>query len=143
MTDQARPVDIGRAFIVAFGRRDMATVAGYVDDDIIFESPMTKTAGAAAYQQAVGSFAELVSGVEIIAAAGDDEQAKILYDMATVPFGTLKAAEYLVIRGGKITTDLLVFDTHELRKAQTSAQEHPPVSGAGNPAPEQRASHAA
>ena len=42
----------------------------------------------------------------------------IMYDMTTGPVGTLRAAEYLVVRDGKITSDTLVFDTHEVRKAQ-------------------------
>jgi len=44
----------------------------------------------------------------------------IMYEMVMGPFGTLRAAEHLVIRDGKITSDTLVFDTHEVRKAQAA-----------------------
>ncbi|MGH2962231.1 MAG: nuclear transport factor 2 family protein [Solirubrobacterales bacterium] len=115
MTTHATPVDVALAFIKAWGSSDMTTVAGYVADDIAYEGPMAQANGAEAYLDAVSGFSELVTELKIIAAVGDDEQALIMYDMVTGPFGTLRAAEHLVISDGKIKTSTLVFDTHEVR----------------------------
>lgn len=114
-----RPVDVARAFVEAFGRRDMAAVARYVADDIAFESPRAKANGAEGFLEAAGQFAQIVTRIDVIAAFGDNERALIMYDMETGPFGTLRAADHLVIRDGRIHEDTLVFDTYEVRMAET------------------------
>lgn len=108
-------VEIAEAFLEAFGRNDLTNAARYVADDITFESPRVSLTGADAYLAAVGEFAQAVTGVDIIAAFGDGDRAMVLYDMKTAPFGTIRAADYFVIRAGKIVKDILVFDTHPLR----------------------------
>jgi hypothetical protein len=40
--------------------------------------------------------------------------------MKTGLFGTLRAADYFVIRGGKSESNMLVFDTHDVRKARAA-----------------------
>jgi ketosteroid isomerase-like protein len=117
MTQTSQPADIAVAYLEAFGSRDMTAAAGYIAGDIEFESPRGKLAGAASYLAAVGEFAQAVHGVDIIAVLGDDDRAMVMYDMKTGPFGTLRAADYFVVRDGKITSDLLVFDTFEVRAA--------------------------
>jgi hypothetical protein len=114
------PRDVAVSFIEAFGRGDRATLAGLLADDVTFESPRVRLAGAAAAVEAISGFADVVTGVTIHAALGDEEQAMISYDMAT-PFGTLRAVDHLVVRDGRITSDVLVFDTYEVRRATESA----------------------
>lgn len=111
------PAQVATAFVEAFGRRDTATVAGLLADDVVFTSPRATVSGAAAVAAAIGGFAEAVTGVRIISVLGDDDQAVIMYDMTTGPFGTLRAADRLTVRDGRITSDTLVFDTHPLRAA--------------------------
>lgn len=120
LTEHQTPVEIAVAYIEAFGRRDMAAAAQYVADDIQFQSPMTQLSGAAVYLEAVGQFAQAVAGVEIISAAGDEQQALIMYEMKTVPFGVLPAADHFVVADGKITVNRLVFDTYPVRAAAQS-----------------------
>lgn len=116
LTGTPLPADIAVAFIEAFGRNDMTTLASYLAEDVKFESPMADLSGAGAVTEAIGQFAQTVSAVQIITSVGDHERAVIMYDMETGPFGRLRAAEHLVIRDGKIASDQLVFDTHEVRK---------------------------
>jgi hypothetical protein len=108
------PTEIAVAYLEAFGRKDLPAAARYIADDIAFESPRVSLTGAEPYLEAVGDFAQAVLGVEIIAAFGDDERALVLYDMKTGPFGTIRAADYFLVRGGLITSDTLVFDTKPL-----------------------------
>ena len=42
-----------------------------------------------------------------------------MYEVQTGPAGALRAAEHFVIRDGLIKSDMLVFDTHKLRQAQS------------------------
>jgi hypothetical protein len=126
MTDSAKPADIALAFIDAFARRDMTAVAGHISDDIVFESPQVRLAGAEAVLAAIGQFAQVVVGVSNVTVVGDDDRAMIMYDMETGPFGTLKTVDHIVLRDGKIVSDVLVFDTYEVRKAMEAAPSSAP-----------------
>lgn len=117
MTTSA-PVDVAVAFIEAFGTGDTDTIAGLVADDIVFESPRVQLSGSHDVLAAMSEFAQVVEGVDIVAALGDEEKAVVVYDMRTAPFGTMRAVDYLVIRDGKIQSDNLVFDTYEVRRAE-------------------------
>jgi hypothetical protein len=118
---QAKPEAVARTYIEAWDRRDMDAVAGLLAPAATFEGPMARAEGAAAFLQAIGEFAQLVTGVEIVALVGDEHQAAVLYDMATTPFGTLRAAEHLQINDGRIVGSRLIFDTFPVRTAGTSA----------------------
>lgn len=118
MTEPLTPAAVAQAFIEAWGRQDMEEVARLVADDMEFESPMVGHTGAEAFLAAAGEFNRSVTGVDIVAVLGDDRSALVMYDMHTVPFGTLRAADHLVVEDGKITADKLVFDTHAVRQVQ-------------------------
>jgi hypothetical protein len=76
-------------------------------------------ADAKSYLAAMREFAGAVGAVNVIATVGDDDQAAVVYDMKTGPFGTIRAIEHFVIHDGRIQIDRLAFDTYEMRKAQT------------------------
>ena len=118
MHDHADPVDVAIAFTEAWTSHDMTTAAGYVAEDVVFEGPMTQSAGIDPFMDGLGRFADSVTGLEVLTALGTDERAMIMYDLTTGPLGMLRAAEELVISEGKITRDTLVFDTHKVRSAQ-------------------------
>lgn len=115
------PAGVAVAFVEAFGRGDMAAVAGFLADDVTFESPRVALTGAAPVLEAMRQFAQVVTGVSVLAVVGDDDRAMIMYDMGTGPFGTLRAVDHLVVRDGRITADTLVFDTYEVRKAMEAS----------------------
>ena len=114
------PTDIAVAYIEAFGKGDLSAIAGYLADDVVFESPTVQLTGAAVLE-AVGQFAQVVTGVDIIAAHGDDERALVMYDMHTGPFGTIRVGELLAVRDGRITADRLAFDTHAIQASGAGA----------------------
>ena len=116
MHEPGAPVDVAIAFTEAWTSQDMPTASMYVAEEVAFEGPMSHAAGIAAFLDGLSRFAKAVTGLEILAALGDDERAMIMYELTTGPFGTLRAAEDLVISDGKITRDTLVFDTHPLRR---------------------------
>jgi hypothetical protein len=118
VTQEATPAGLTLEFTKAWSSGDMDAAARLVADDIVFESPMVQLSGREPYLEAVGRFAQLVSEVTVVAVLGDGHRSIIMYDMKTGPFGTLRAAEHFTFEHGKITYDQLVFDTHEVRKAQ-------------------------
>jgi hypothetical protein len=105
---------IARTFVEAFGRRDLATVARLLADDVTFHSPRVRLTGAPAVLAAMAEFAQLVTGVTVLAVMSDGNQTMIMYDMVTEPFGTLRAVDLLTVAQGRITDDVLVFDTAPL-----------------------------
>lgn len=120
MSQQQTPLAIGLAFTHAWTSHDMDTAAGYIAKDITFDGPMNHTTGDKAYMEALTRFANTVTGLKILAAFGDDQQALIMYEVTTAPFGPIPTAELLTIKDGKIQADRLIFDTYKLRNAAAS-----------------------
>jgi ketosteroid isomerase-like protein len=114
------PVDVAVAYLEAWAGGDMTTVADHLAEDVSFEGPMAQATGAGAVLDAISGSAEMVTELKILAATGDDEQAIVMYDMVTAAFGTLRAAEHLVVSDGKIHASTLVFDTYPLRSAPSA-----------------------
>jgi ketosteroid isomerase-like protein len=109
-----QPAAVAREFVEAFGRRDMAAVQSLLATDVTFQSPRVRLTGAPAVGAAMGEFAQMVTGVTVLAAMQDGDRACIVYDMDTGPFGTLRAVDLVTVVAGRITEDLLVFDTAPL-----------------------------
>ena len=120
MSQDAKAVDIAIAFTKAWTSHEMDAAAGYLADDVVFDGPINHSTSAKAYLEGLRGFASAVTSLKVIAAAGDDTQALIMYEVTTGPFGTLTCAEHFTLRDGKIQTDRLTFDTFEVRKARPS-----------------------
>jgi hypothetical protein len=121
VSEHRSPAEVASTFVEAFGRGDMAAVADLLADDVAFESPRIALTGAEPVLAAMGEFVQVVMGVTVLAVVGDDERAMVMYDMETGPFGTIRAADHLVVRDGRIVADTLVFDTYEVRKAMEAS----------------------
>jgi len=118
MSEHSTPRDVAIAFTNAWASHDMETAASYVAEDVEFDGPIAgHTTGIDAYMQGLNAFAPVVTGMQIIAAFGDDTQALIMYDLTTAPFGALRTAELLTVKDGKIQEDTLTFDTYKIRQA--------------------------
>lgn len=118
MTRDTTPVAVARAFTEAWTSHDMELAASYVSEDAIFDGPLGHADGKQEYMQGINGLARIVTGLRILAAYGDDERALIMYELTTGPFGVLTCAKLLTIRNGKIQTDRLTFDSHEIKKAR-------------------------
>ena len=114
------PVDVLVAFTQAWTGHDMPGAASFVAENVVYDGPVNHLTGAGAYLQALDRFAQAVTGLDIVAAFGDDEQAVIMYQVSTGSFGTLACGERVTVREGKIETDLLAFDTFAIRTAQAA-----------------------
>jgi limonene-1,2-epoxide hydrolase len=116
MTQSTLPADVAVAFTEAWTRHDFETAARYVADEVTFDGPLGHTRGAADYLAGLRGLAQAVTGVRIVAVFGDDKQALIMYELQTEPYGPLLCAKQLTVTDGKITTDLLTFDSHLIRR---------------------------
>jgi limonene-1,2-epoxide hydrolase len=96
------PIEIATSFLQAWADGDMDAASRLLGDDVQFEGPMQTARGRDEVAAAMGDFGKLVSGITLIATAGDAERVLVMCDMHTQPFGTLRAAEHYVIRDGRI-----------------------------------------
>ena len=89
MTGTPTPAEIAVTFIDAFASKDTEAAAALVAGDVVFESPQVRLSGAKAVVEAIGRFAQVVTGVSNVVVVGDEERAMIMYDMETGLFGTV------------------------------------------------------
>jgi len=109
------------AYNDAWIRRDMATAASYVAEDVTFDGPIQHLRSREEFIQALARFAERVTGpMHVIAEFADDEHVLMLYDIPTAPFGRVRSCDYFVIKDGKIQANKLLFDASPFRQAQAA-----------------------
>jgi ApbE superfamily uncharacterized protein (UPF0280 family) len=69
---------------------------------VVFDGPGGHSVRARAYLEGLTPFAQRTTGMRIIAALDDDDQALIMYEVTIGPSVTVTCAEHLTIRDGKI-----------------------------------------
>lgn len=98
------------AYYQAWTSHHLDEAMSYIADDILCDTPAGRLEGAAAYRAFMGSFTQIVTGSEMIAAFGDEETALIMYDTQTVPVKSAPGAECVTVKDGKITHNRFIFD---------------------------------
>ena len=125
MTETISPaLEVALAYFHAWTGLDLEKAMEYVADDVICDAPAGRLEGAAAYRGFMGPFVQTLTGSQIIAAFGNDEQAVVVYDTETVPVQSAPAAECVTVREGKITYSRFIFDRAPFdaaRRAQADA----------------------
>lgn len=117
-----------RAYLdAAYTRHDIAAATSYLAEDLVFDGPFAHCTSAQAFIPGLTGWAENVTGLRMIAAFGDNEQALVMYDVITAPYGTLSSASHVIVRNGKIQTETLVFDTTAVRTARASQAPDAPA----------------
>lgn len=115
MTEHAHPVTIARAFTEAWTSKDLERAASFVADDAVFDGPLGHAEGKQEYMERIGRLAGIVTGLNILAAFGNNSQALIMYELTTEQYGVLTCAKLFTIPDGKIAQDRLTFDSFPMR----------------------------
>jgi ketosteroid isomerase-like protein len=68
------------------------------------------------FAQALRGFGDQVTGVELLSALGDGEQAMLLYDMEVDGLGSLRVAEHFTVAAGRIVRLRQIHDTAAIRE---------------------------
>jgi hypothetical protein len=82
----------------------------YIADDITCDAPGAPISGVQQYRDFLGGFMTQLTGVEAVAAFGDDTTAVLFYYPHTANVSDAPTAECFTVTGGKITRSVLVFD---------------------------------
>ncbi len=120
-TGQGRPfragetaLDVARAYHHAWTACDFAAARRLLAADLETDVPINTYTGGDDFAAAVAGFGALAEHVELLAEFGSGQQALLLYDMHTRPFGRLRVAEHFTVRAGLIRCIRHVHDTAAL-----------------------------
>jgi hypothetical protein len=117
MNQQATSLDVALAFTKAWTSRDMATAAGFVADDVVFQGPAR---GAKRYLESLNELAGTVTELAMIGAYGRGDRALIIYDLHTGSDETLTCVKCLTVLDGKIVRDELTSESFRMRYAENA-----------------------
>jgi len=112
MTDPSTPSALATALAYhqAWTSQDLDQAMSYIADGIICDAPGARISGAQQYRDFLGRFMAQLTGVETVAAFGDDTTAVLFYYPHTANVSDAPTAECFTVADGKITRGVLVFD---------------------------------
>jgi hypothetical protein len=90
--------------------KNLDQAMSYIADDITADAPGAHITGAQQYRGFLSQFMTMLTGIENVAAFGDDTTAMLLYYPYTAQVSDAPIAEYFTVADGKITRILLVLD---------------------------------
>jgi hypothetical protein len=111
------------AYFDAWSTKDIDGTMSHVAGDIVCDAPPGRIEGAAAYREFWAGFMQMLKGAKLIAAFGDETTALIMYDTETLPVKSAPAAEYLIVKDGKITACRIIFDRGAFMVARQQAAQ--------------------
>ena len=112
MTDPQRPPALAAALAYhqAWTSHNLEQAMTYIADDISCDAPGGTISGAQQYKDFLGGFMTQLTGVQTVAAFGDDTTAVLFYYPHTARVSDAPTAECFTVTSGKITRSVLVFD---------------------------------
>jgi hypothetical protein len=98
------------AYHQAWTSQNLDQAMTYIAGDITCDAPGARISGAQQYRDFLGGFMTQLTGVQTVAAFGDDTTAVLFYYPRTASVSDAPTAEYFTVADGKITRSVLVFD---------------------------------
>lgn len=121
------PLSIALAYHSAWTGHDLDRAMGYIAEEIATEAPSGAINGAASYRAFLGGFMQQLTGVETIAAFGDDTTAVLVYYPHTPATTHAPTAEHFTVAGGKINRTVLIFDRPSFAPSSTDTTTEVPA----------------
>lgn len=102
--------DVVKKYHHAWTSGDIDSAMTYVADDITCRAPGIDLDGKVAYQEFIGGFAPMLTGIEEIGEFIDGDKVALFYYPQTGSTSTTPAAELFTITDEKISESVLIFD---------------------------------
>jgi hypothetical protein len=119
MTTPEETRKVVEGFFAAWTTRNEREARALMADDLAYSGPLNTYQTADALLAPLMTFAAMVRGARMIELVVEGDRAALLYDCELPPpVGTLRAASFQRVEGGRIRTYLQAFDATELRKLQ-------------------------
>ena len=114
-------IRIVEAYIEAVRSNDATLLP--LHPDIIFESPINRIEGIAAFRKGLADFVPILKSIEVIRLTADDETCAAVLKLDTI-FGLLPFLEFFHIKDGQIVSIHAYYDPRpvleEMRQASTA-----------------------
>lgn len=122
MTEKNSPaLHIALAYHQAWTSKDLDDAMAYIAEDMVCDAPAGRIEGAEAYRAFMAPLVRILINAHMIAAFGDDETARVMYDTETVPVKSAPGAEFVTVKHGKITYSRFLFDRTPFEAARRAA----------------------
>jgi hypothetical protein len=108
------PASVATTYFDAWKANDFDTMRSLVADDVRFEGPLAKLAGAEGYIKGIRGLSQVISEIVIQKVFVDGRDVLTWYEMHTTVASPVAVANWLHVEGGKITTLRVAFDAREL-----------------------------
>lgn len=102
--------EIAKNYFEAMANRDVEKIISLAADHITTSSPLGKLEGIQSFRNFQVGFAKMINQLTLLAAFGDDEKGVIIYEMDTLPVKYAVAAEYIIVKDGKIVSTEVIYD---------------------------------
>jgi ketosteroid isomerase-like protein len=109
--------DVFRSYLQRFSEGDVDGAAELLDEEFTFEGPIQQSSGKAEFVAGSATAAAMARGCEIHRQWVDGDAVCSIYDFKVeTPAGTgsIPMAEWSVVRGGKLVSSRLIFDTADM-----------------------------
>ena len=110
MTETRRAVDTALSYHRAWTSGDIDEAMSLVANDVTCHAPPGTLIGIAALQAFMGPFASSLTGSNLLAAYGSDDEALIMYDTANPAVASAPGAELYRVDDGRIAEIRIIFD---------------------------------
>jgi hypothetical protein len=111
MTETASPaLRTALAYHQAWTSHDLDRAMTHIADGITCDAPGARISGPQQYRDFLAGFMAQLTGVQTVAAFGDDTTAVLFYYPHTATVSDAPTAECFTVADGKITRSVLVFD---------------------------------
>jgi hypothetical protein len=106
--------EICRTYLERFTKGDIDGAAELLDEDFTFEGPILQSTGKAAFLAGSSTAAAMARGCEIHRQWIDGDSVCSVYDFKVetpLGSGSIPMAEWSVVKGGRLVSSRLIFDT--------------------------------
>ena len=122
MADQSA-LDVVVAYTEAWAGKDLESAAGYLAADVVFDGASAHYDSAEPLLQGLGRFVtQIAPGWRQLAVVAEGEQVMLMYEVSLPSGLPVRLAEHFTVRGGKIRSETLVYDTAAVQAARAEAQ---------------------
>lgn len=112
-------ISVVTTYIDAVRRNDADALP--LHDDIVFESPLGRYEGIAAFRKGLADFFQILKSIEVVRLTADDDTCAAVLNIDTI-FGMNPSLEYFYVANGVITSIRIYYDPRKLLEGLNRAQ---------------------
>lgn len=113
----AHAISVVRRYHEGWTSKNYEQAIGLLAPTLEVEVPINDYPTGESFTEALRSFGELVTSVDLLSEMSDGDEAMLLYDMQVQQLGTLRVVEHFTIASDKITRLRQIHDTALIRSA--------------------------